>query len=205
MKTLGLLFGSESRLKIMRLFLFNPEVSFDVESISQKTKVKSKNVKKEISILEKSDLIHRRSFFKTINKKKRGKLIETKKRTKGYCLNNHFSYLASLRHLLMSTKTLEDEKIVRGLSRAGKLRFITVAGVFTQDKDSRLDMLIVGNSINKSALSGAIKKIEAELGSDIIYAFFETPDFEYRLSMNDRLIRDVLDYPHKVLLDKIGS
>ncbi len=205
MKTLGLLFGSESRLKIMRLFLFNPEVSFDIESISQKTKVNSKNTKKEILVLEKADLIKKRSFYKIIKKKKMGKTVEVKKRTKGYCLNNNFSHMSPLRQLLMSTKTLEDEKIVRSLGKAGKLKLITVAGVFIQDKDSRLDMLIVGSNVNKTALSSAIKKIEAELGSDLIYAYFEAPDFEYRLSMNDKLVRDVLDYPHKVLLDRIAS
>jgi hypothetical protein len=30
------------------------------------------------------------------------------------------------------------------------------------------------------------------------------PDFAYRVSMNDKLVRDVLDYPYEVLVDKIG-
>ena len=205
MKTLGLLFGSEARVKVMRLFLFNPETYFDIGMICQKSKVNQKNVKREILTLEKANLIKKRSFFKAIKKKKRGKMVEIKKRTKGYYLNSSFSYLTSLKQLLMSTKTFEDEKIVRSLSRAGKLKFITVAGVFIQDKDSRLDMLIVGNNVNKTALSNAIKQIEAELGSEIVYAYFENPDFEYRLSMNDKLVRDVLDYPHKVLLDRSPS
>jgi len=205
MKTLGLLFGGESRVKIMRLFLFNPETAYDLDMISQKSKISLKAAKKDLVVLEKADLIKKRSFFKIVKKKKRGKVIEAKKRTKGYILNNDFSYLTSLKQLLMSTKTFEDEKIVKSLSRAGKLRLVTVAGVFTQDKDSRLDMLVVGNNLSKASLNDVIKKIESELGSDILYAYFEAPDFEYRLSMNDKLIRDVLDYPHKVLLDKRGS
>ena len=46
--------------------------------------------------------------------------------------------------------------------------------------------------------------LEAELGREIRYAFFTTPDFRYRLGVYDRLLRDVFDYPHRVLLDKIG-
>lgn len=205
MKTLGVLFGSEAKIKIMRLFLFNPEMLFDIDDISRKTKVNFKVSRKEISVLEKADLIKKRSFFKTIKKKKGKKVIESKKRVKGYSLNSSFTHLNSLRQLLMSTKTLEDEKIVKGLSRAGKLRLVAVAGVFTQDKDSRLDLLVVGNNLNKTSLVRAVKQIEAELGNEVMYAYFETPDYEYRLSMNDRLIRDVLDYPHKVLFDKISS
>ena len=65
-------------------------------------------------------------------------------------------------------------------------------------------MLIVGNSVSKPSLTSAIKSIEAEIGRELMYVYFEKEDFEYRLGMNDRLIRDVLDYPHQLLLDKIN-
>jgi hypothetical protein len=205
MKTLGLLFGGEAKVRIMRLFLFNAGAIFDADIVCQKTHINSKIAKKELQALEKADLIKRRSFYKMIKKKKRGKVIEGKMRSQGYVLNNDFQYMVSLKQLLMSTKTLEDEKIVRGLSKAGKLKLAIVAGVFIQDNDSRLDMLVVGDNLNKATLSHSIKKIESDLGLDIVYAYFETPDFEYRLSMNDRLIRDIIDYPHKVLLDRLSS
>ena len=67
-----------------------------------------------------------------------------------------------------------------------------------------MDIFIVGNNINKRSLDNAIKSIEAELGKELVYVFFETQDYQYRLGMYDKLIRDVLDYPHEVLLDKIS-
>ena len=45
---------------------------------------------------------------------------------------------------------------------------------------------------------------DAELGREIRYASFETEDFRYRLGAYDRLLRDVFDYPHSLLIDKIG-
>ena len=46
--------------------------------------------------------------------------------------------------------------------------------------------------------------IEAEVGKEIKYAILETDDFKYRLGVGDRLIRDIMDYPHDVALDKLG-
>ncbi|MFH1455026.1 MAG: hypothetical protein ABIF22_01755 [bacterium] len=204
MDVLSTIFGSEARVKIMRLFLFNPEEIFDVDMVCQKSKVNKKILKKELCVLEKASLIKKRSFYKTIQKKKRKKIISVKIRTRGYYLNQDFSYITALKQLLIKTKTLEGGEIVRRLSRAGKLKLVIISGVFIQNKDSRVDMLIVGNNISKSILNNAIKFIEAQIGKELIYVYFETQDFQYRLGMHDKLIRDVMDYPHQVLLDKIS-
>jgi ribosomal protein L30E len=201
MNILGKLFGSEAKVKIMRLFIFNPEAVFDMEMISSKSKVDMKNARKEVSILEKSGLVRKKSFFKTVLKKRK----ERKKKAHGYALNQDFAYMTTLKSLLTSGKVTKGEEILKRLSKAGKLKLVIVAGVFTEDKDSRLDILVVGNNLNKAVLSGAIRSIEAEIGRELMYACFETPDFQYRLGMYDKLIRDVLDYPHNVLLDKILS
>jgi hypothetical protein len=203
MDSLSTIFSSEARVKIMRLFLFNSEVVFDIDAISAKSKVNKASVKKEIIVLEKAKFIKKKDFSKIIqNKKKKGRA--NKKRTRGYYLNQDFPYITALKQLLIKTKMLEGGEIVRRLSRAGKLKLVIVAGVFIQDRDSRVDIFIVGNNINRSSLSNAIRSIEAELGRELIYVFFDTQDFQYRFSMNDKLIRDVMDYPHQVLLDKIS-
>ena len=36
------------------------------------------------------------------------------------------------------------------------------------------------------------------------YAAFGTEDFAYRFGMYDKFIRDIVDYPHERLIDKIG-
>ena len=201
MDSLGIIFGSEARVKIIRLFLFNLETVFDLETIASKSKVSKNNTKKEVSILERANLIKRKSFVKIIERKnKKPKKIKTF----GYHLNKDFSYVTGLKQLLIKTKMLEGGEIIKRLSRSGRLKMVVVAGVFTQDKDSRADMLIVGTGMSKSSLTNAIKSIEAEVGRELIYVYFEKEDFEYRLGMNDRLIRDILDYPHQLLLDKIN-
>jgi hypothetical protein len=53
-------------------------------------------------------------------------------------------------------------------------------------------------------LERIVRSLESEMGKDIRYAVLTAPDFSYRMGMNDKLVRDVLDFPHRVLLDKIG-
>jgi stalled ribosome alternative rescue factor ArfA len=203
MDTLGIIFGTEARVKIMRLFLLNPEEPFDIDMISSKSKVDKKNTRKECGALEKSGLIKKKIFYKTIEKKKRGKISFSKKKSSGYILNQTFTHISALKNLLINSETLEKNLLLKKLSKVGKLTFVVVSGIFTQDEDSRVDILIVGNNINKSALINTIKGIEAEIGKELAYAFFETQDFQYRLGMYDKLVRDILDYPHQILIDKI--
>jgi len=201
---LSIIFGSEARVRIMRLFLFNGETIFDMDTISNKSKVRKHILKREITLLIKAKLIKRGVYVKLVQKKKRGKTVSEKVKTDGCYLNQDFPYITALKQLLIKTKMLEGGEIVRRLSKAGKIKIVIVAGVFTQDKDSRVDMFVVGNNVRKAVLNNVIKSMEAELGKELVYVCFDTLDFQYRLGMNDKLIRDVLDYPHQVLLDKIS-
>ena len=75
--------------------------------------------------------------------------------------------------------------------------------MFIQEWDTRVDLLVVGDDLNMNKLDTVIKSIEAEVGKEIAYSAFETSDFEYRYGMHDRLIRDILDFPHTTLVDKL--
>ena len=203
--SLATLFGTEARVKIMRLFLFNPDEVFDTEMVSRKSKVSPASVRSELRVLEKATLIRKKTFTKEVERKQGKKTVISKKKANGYELNPRFFHLVPLSNLLTTSKTLEPETLLKKLGKAGKLKLVLVAGVFTQDPESRVDLLVVGNQISKNALQNAIESIEAELGRELVYAFFETPDFQYRLNMYDKLVHDILDYPHRVLLDKLSA
>ena len=81
---------------------------------------------------------------------------------------------------------------------------VIVAGVFIQNPDSRVDLLIVGDNLKRGSIDRIVKTMEAEIGKELTFASFETADFHYRLGMYDKLIRDILDYPHQKLLDKLN-
>jgi len=63
---------------------------------------------------------------------------------------------------------------------------------------------VVGDNVNSASIDRIVKGIEADMGKDIRYAVLTAPDFAYRMSMNDKLVRDVFDYPYQLLVDKLG-
>ena len=58
--------------------------------------------------------------------------------------------------------------------------------------------------IHLDKIETVIRVIESEIGKEIAYSAFETTDFEYRIGIHDRLVRDILDYPHITLIDRMG-
>lgn len=218
METLEKIFGSAAKVKIMRLFLFNPEVCYDINDIAARAKVSKKAARAEMHTLEEISLVKPRVFYKeqfsaTGNNSggnhghgnSAGNSVkEKRKRVRGWMLDTNFAHLSSLQNFLIHTSIFQPKEIIKKVNRIGKIKLLVVAGVFIQDKESRVDMLIVGDGLKRGATETMIKGIEAELGREIVYSAFETADFKYRLSMFDKLIRDILDYPHKKLIDKLG-
>ena len=194
------LFGSSAKVKMIKLFLFNPREIFDKDTISERTKSYTVDVRRELTALEKMQLVRAKSFFKEYEKG--GKIV--KKRVDGWYVNPEFPLLSALQTLLIKTAPLSHEEIISMLSRAGKLKLVITAGVFIQDFDSRVDLLVVGDNLSKAKLETTVRSMEAEIGRELRYSYFETADFKYRLEMYDKLVRDIIDFGHEVVLDKIG-
>jgi hypothetical protein len=204
METLSKLFSNSARVKVMRLFLFNPESLYSLDQIISKAKISAKEAKTEIDVLAKSGMIKEKKAVQVLEIKKRGQVKQIKKKVSVWYLESDFEYLSALRNLLINTRPLRQEEILKRLSGVGKLKMVVVAGVFTQNPESRVDMLIVGDNLRRGAIDRIVKNMEAEIGKELNFASFETADFQYRLGMYDKLVRDILDYPHQKLLDKLG-
>jgi hypothetical protein len=165
-----------------------------------------RQVKKELNALEKASiLVKKRQISKDIQKTGRADKITTRKiQGIGYILNAKFPYLDPLKNLLTITSLAADESLAKRFTNAGRIKLFIASGVFIQNWDSRVDLLIVGDELNLTKIESVIKGIEAEIGKEIAYSAFETQDFEYRFGIHDRLVRDILDYPHVTLLDRLG-
>lgn len=201
MEALEKLFGSSARVKILKFFLFNTGEIFEKEIISKRTKVASKSIQKELNLLEKVGIIKKKSFFKT-EEDRYGKI--KKIRTKGYETIKESKLFLPLQNLLVKNSPMSSNSLVQRLNKHGKLKVVIAAGVFINDSDSRVDLFIVGDDIKETPLKNTITTLESEIGKQLRYAVLSVQDFKYRLGVYDRLVRDVLDYPHQIYLDRIG-
>ena len=194
MEILGQLFGNDTKVKLMRLFLFNHDVPYPLIDIIKKSKSGKKDVKRVLSLLIDVGIVKKRSVIRP----------PRKVHEMGYCLNQRFPYLQALKNLLIMVSLHADEALVRKFQSVGKIKLFVASGLFIQEWGTRVDLLIVGDDLNLNRLETVIQSIEAEVGKEIAYSAFETDDFEYRYGMHDRLIRDILDFPHTTLVDKLG-
>lgn len=56
-KIIDSLFGSKTKARLLKLFLHNPELSFNLEQLSVKSKLAKSAIKKEIRLLRQLGLI----------------------------------------------------------------------------------------------------------------------------------------------------
>jgi len=203
MDILGKLFSSTALVKIMRLFLLNPDTPFENNDIMEKSKVTRSSLRTEMSILQSIKFVKKKTFYKEIPKKtKNGK--PKKKKVSGWCLNHGFEYLAPLKVLLVNTASVDHKDIVNKFKNTGKIKLIVLSGIFIKESTGHVDMLVVGDNIKKNALERVLRSIESEIGKELVYAAIDTKEFNYRLNMYDKFIRDIFDYPHTKVIDKIG-
>lgn len=188
MEMLGKIFGSGARLKTLRLFAFNQDTSFTLAEVAERTKLAKDAARHEVADLLSAGFL-----------RKKGATTRAR-----YQINPRFEHLAALDTFIRETTNVRKENILRALRRAGTLQLVALTGLFTGIIEPQIDLLVVGDRIEERVLSHAVRSLEAELGREIRYASFATADFRYRRGVYDRLLRDVFDYPHRILIDKIG-
>lgn len=202
MEILGKLFGGVGKVRIMRLFLFNSGTPFEFKDITYRSAVSDNEARRTLRLLEAIGFIKRRPFFK----EEVGDHPRDIKRTRvsGFELDESFSYLADLKALLVHSVLFKDSDVTKRLSRAGHLKFVAIAGAFINNPESRVDLLVVGDKLKERVVENVVRSLEAEIGKELRYSVLETDDFKYRLGVFDKLVRDILDYPHRTIIDRVG-
>jgi len=183
MEILGKILGNAARVKIMRLFLLNRNKGFKSKDVAKRSRLSSLVVRRELRLLASVNFIKKRS-----------------KASQDWYFNSLFKYASEFEDLLVRSDTLNKQKLLDNFKNVGRIKLLVVSGIFIKNDGSRVDLLIVGDKLKRSRIEKGIRRLEAEIGAELTYAVFDTKEFIYRLNMYDKLIRDILDYPHEVLL-----
>lgn len=190
MNILEKLFGSGARVKLLRFFILSPEKVFTAKESAKILRMSSRTVSKEIKFLRALGFL--------------------KKRIKGFQLSKTFPYFLALRNLLVNASPVSREKMLKFFKNKGKIKLLALGGVFSNDfsvdaLDSvgMLDLLIVGEP-KRAAVERFIKKVEADIGKELNWTLLSNSEFDHRLAMHDKLLRDLLDFPHEFLINKLG-
>lgn len=189
---------------MLKLFLYNQDLFFSLADITKRTKVRPALAKRELELLNEVGLVSVKKLVipapATDSKKKK-----TKAGTKSqvWSLNQDFFYLDHLRAMFNADFLANNTELAERFKNCGKIKLIVLSGLFMPDGGTRADLLIVGDDLRRGAIEGIISTIESELGRELVYAILDTRDYHYRFQTSDRFVRDIMDYPHRRLVDKL--
>ncbi len=185
--TLDAIFDSQIKARILKLFLYSPDKNFDLGTIKNTLNINSALIRKQFKSLTAVKFI----IAKNINGKRFFKV------------NKDFDFYNELKELIAKASPASKEKMLERLRGLGKIKLALISGVFINSDISRADLLVVGDGIKQSKFNNFLKNLEAEVGKEINYALMTTKEFQYRYDMYDRFIRDLLEFKHEKLINKL--
>jgi hypothetical protein len=199
MELLARLLGGQDRVKIMRLFLHHGDMIFSLREVSDKTKTKGFFVRRELAALLGIGFLEKKKTKVYTTSKKRPKVKEIA----GFKLNEQFPHNQALKELLFDFELLDKRELANRFKSVGRTKLFIVSGVFIGEKNSRADILLVGEAIKKPKAEKIFDTISAELGREIMYSIMDVEEYEYRFKMHDKFVREIVDGPHELVIDKI--
>ncbi|HRY36474.1 MAG TPA: hypothetical protein P5230_01160 [Candidatus Magasanikbacteria bacterium] len=179
------IFGSKTRLKLLKIFFAYPERSFYVRELTRLCESQINGVRREIANLETLGIIVRVSGGE--------KEVKARENIKSYRLQTGFLLYQELKDLIDKAQMLEEREFVDNLkAKAGKIKLMLLSGYFTQENDAPTDLLLVGE-IKESAFSKIFQAFEKNIGKELRYTIFSEKEFLDRKEMGDKFLYNLLE------------
>lgn len=191
------LFGSKTRLKLLKMFLSSPDQNFFVREISRKLDVPLNAVRRELEHLTAAEIV----MESDQTNQQRGKGAGAEKK-KFFRLNSQGSLIKELETLLVKDRFSREQKFIANLKDIAGAEFLLLSGRFIGSKESPIDILLVG-SLSPKEVETVIRQFEREVGEEVRYTLMKTKEFLYRRDVADKFLSDLLSKKHLLVLDRI--
>mgnify|MGYP003419487189 FL=1 len=203
MELLAKLLGGAERVKIMRFFLHHEDTILSHTEVTNKTKSKSVTTRKELTALTGMGFIEKKKSKMVITTGSGKKVYSKVKEVNGYKLNPNFPHNQALKELLFDFQLLDKKELISRFKIIGRIKLFLLSGLFIGEEKSRVDILIVGESIKRPKAEKILETLSAELGREVHYAIMDIDEYEYRYKMYDKFLRDIVDSPNEIIIDKM--
>lgn len=87
------------------------------------------------------------------------------------------------------------------VAKLGDIDLFLLTGVFVGREESSCDILIVG-AIPKQKMQKLIGKFEKEMSRTLNYALMTTKEFNYRRSVADKFLLDILENKNLIIINR---
>lgn len=147
------LFGSRTRVKLLTLFLHNPEKVFYVRELTRRIDTQINAVRREIDNLVKMGLLAEGTGSEPDEDARRPGI-----KRKYYMINASFPLYDEVRTLLTKAYVLHEWNLPEKIFRLGDVRYLALMGMFVGLKNQPVDVFIVGE-LNRDALKDVMKEV----------------------------------------------
>lgn len=186
------LFGSQSRIKLLQVFLTGQDQKYFVRELTRLIDSQINAVRRELENLEEIGIL------KVVAETD----LTIKTKHKYYQLNEKFIFQPELKSIFEKAHFLIEKKFANSLKKVGHVYYLALTGSFVGEKTVPIDMIVVGK-LGKKSFEKILKNFEKNIRREINYTLLSKEEFDYRRSVADRFLYGILDSEKIVLVDEI--
>ncbi len=172
------LFTSNTRIKLLTLFLLNPDEEYFIRELTRRLDEQINSVRRELDNLKKMGLLKSKE----------------KNRKKYYIVNKNFVVFHELKGIILKAMGDKDA-LIKKIAQMGDIDVMVLSGLFVE-KESPLDLLLVGN-VDRQHLEDYLNN-QLETERPVRYSVLTRDDYLYRRQCKDKFLHDLVDDPENI-------
>ena len=177
MASLSDFFLSKVRVKLLKIFLNNPEKIFYVRELVRLADEEINAIRRELLRMDDNGMVY---------KENRGNRLY-------YGFKKDYLYYSELIQLVAKSSGLGG-KILKERNRLGKIRYALLSGKFVRKrprKETDVDLLVVGDVV-MTQLAALVDKYEKSYKRELNFSVMTKDEFDFRKNRRDPFIYQIL-------------
>lgn len=176
---------SKVRVKILELFLGNPEAMYHVREIVRRVDEEINAVRRELARLEKTGLL----------------ISQWRANRRYYTVKKDYIFYFELLSQVNKSVGLGGA-IIRNRAKIGKIKYAMLSGAFVRGKPytpNDVDLFVVGNIVLPE-LGAIVREEEARRDREINFTPMTEEEFTFRKNRRDPFVMGILSKPRVMLI-----
>lgn len=100
--------------------------------------------------------------------------------------------------------TMYEDELFTAIAKVGEIKAVFLSGIFTGQPQLPVDILVVGK-VNLGKMNTFLEQCGKMMDTEINYSIMSADEFKIRRDTFDRFIKDIFDYPHITVMDKMSK
>jgi hypothetical protein len=181
------LFGSRTRVKLLRLFLSHPEQRWFVRELTRLIHEQINSVRRELLHLETLGLVK----------------ATTEQHRKYYQVDTTFGLYPELKALIVKARLSLEKNSFERVLKQDSVKYLALTGYFVDDATSVIDVFIVG-TVQKTAIQAVLDDFKDQFGQQLRFTLMTPTEYYYRHDVTDKFLFTILNAKKIVLVDRLA-